>query len=57
MITTVGELKRKIEDLPDDMPVKGELQGEENWDWSIFICTEEEIENQREDVLMISMDL
>lgn len=56
MIESIGELKTLIADLDDNMPVQAELQGEQTWDYSLYVCLAEENE-EGIDVFTISMDL
>ncbi len=60
MMKTVGELKKYLENVPNNTPLRGELQGLPNFDWGIFLISAEEVEDDENydgDTLIISMDM
>lgn len=61
MPRTAKELKELLAGVPDDVPIRGTLQGEENWDWSVYYLDEEAVADSDEEfpepTLVISMDL
>lgn len=56
MIESIGELKALIADLDDNTPVQAELQGEQTWDYDLFLAPAEDNE-ENIDIFVISMDL